>query len=141
MVTTGLAFISFAFVYIIVDARRWWSGAPFLFAGNTLHIGKSHLVIESIYIATSYWVYSIIFISGFTYRPEFYCAIPWSSNGMENVALQLWAIWWNGNSLEKTAWITLGSWMLATCSLRNAQKKSIHYHFMNNYAITLFFIS
>ena len=92
-------------------------------------------------LTTLYWVYCLISISGFTYRPEFYCAIPWSSNGMENVALQLWTIWWNGNSLEKTPWITLGSWMLATCSLRNAQKKSIHYHFMNNNAITLFFLS
>ena len=45
MVTTGLAFIFFAFVYIIVDARRWWSGAPFLFAGNTLYIGKNQFGI------------------------------------------------------------------------------------------------
>ena len=45
MVTTGLAFILFAFVYIIVDARRWWSGAPFLFAGNTLYIGKNQFGI------------------------------------------------------------------------------------------------
>ena len=92
-------------------------------------------------LTTLYLVSCFIFIPGFTFRPKLYCTIPWSSNGMENVALQLWIIWWNGNSLEKTAWITLGSWMLATCSLRNAQKKSIHYHFMNNIAITHFFHS
>ena len=45
MVTTGLAFILFAFVYIIVDARRWWSGAPFLFAGNTLYFDKITLLL------------------------------------------------------------------------------------------------
>ena len=34
MVTTGLAFLFMAVVYILVDAKRWWSGAPFLYAGK-----------------------------------------------------------------------------------------------------------
>ena len=34
MVTTGLAFMLMALVYVVVDVRRWWSGAPFLYAGK-----------------------------------------------------------------------------------------------------------
>lgn len=43
MVTTGLAFMLFALVYVIVDARRWWSGAPFLYAGlNSIVLYLGH---------------------------------------------------------------------------------------------------
>ena len=34
MVTTGLAFILMAAVYLVVDAKRIWNGAPFLYAGR-----------------------------------------------------------------------------------------------------------
>ena len=36
MVTTGLAFILMAAVYLIVDAKRLWNGAPFLYAGKLI---------------------------------------------------------------------------------------------------------
>lgn len=43
MVTTGLAFILMALVYVVVDARRWWSGAPFLYAGlNSIVLYLGH---------------------------------------------------------------------------------------------------
>ena len=34
-VTSGLAFILMAFVYVIVDAKEWWGGEPFFYAGES----------------------------------------------------------------------------------------------------------
>jgi len=33
MVTTGLAYFVMAIIYLVVDVKKWWSGAPFLYAG------------------------------------------------------------------------------------------------------------
>jgi len=38
MVTTGLAYFLMAVVYFVVDAKKWWRGAPFLYAGKYLYI-------------------------------------------------------------------------------------------------------
>ena len=34
-VTTGMAFLLLAFVYVLVDFKRVWQGEPFLFAGKS----------------------------------------------------------------------------------------------------------
>ena len=38
MVTTSLANILMALVYIVVDVKEWWGGEPFFYAGNNLRI-------------------------------------------------------------------------------------------------------
>ena len=36
LVTTALAYLMLAIVYWIVDCKKWWNGAPFLYAGKSL---------------------------------------------------------------------------------------------------------
>ena len=82
--------------------------------------------------------YLIVF---FFKRFKFYCIVPRASNSMADAAIQLWIIGWNGNSLEKITRISLGSCLLVTRCLWNAQKKNIHYCFMNNNAIIKSFVT
>ena len=34
LVTTGMAFLLMAFIYVLVDMKQVWKGGPFLFAGK-----------------------------------------------------------------------------------------------------------
>ncbi len=34
LVTTGLAYLLLTLVYVLVDAKQWWKGEPFLYAGS-----------------------------------------------------------------------------------------------------------
>ena len=87
MVTTGLAFILMAAVYLVVDAKRIWNGAPFLYAGRLPITKKFKLISNFIIHHVQIALCTIVFL--FCDRIEFNRTLPWSSKCMADAPIQL----------------------------------------------------